>query len=125
MAEFWRSALGYECEPAPSGYESWSDFAADNNIPREVWTDVAVDPEGLRPRLFFQPVPEDKEVKNRVHIDINAGTGETSPDGRRRAVDEAIDRLIEAGASVATRVSTDSEYGATMHDPEDNEFCVQ
>ncbi len=96
-----------------------------NNIPREAWSDSAVDPEGLRPRLFFQPVSEEKEVKNRLHIDISAAAGGTSPDGRRLAVDEEINRLMEAGASVAARIDTDSEHRAVMHDPEGNEFCVQ
>lgn len=125
VAEFWRTALGYEREPAPSGYDSWQDFAVGNNIPREAWSDSAVDPEGLRPRLFFQPVSEEKEVKNRLHIDINAAAGGTSPDGRRLAVDEEINRLMEAGALVAARIDTDSEHRAVMHDPEGNEFCVQ
>lgn len=125
VAEFWRTALGYEREPAPAGYDTWQDFAEGNNIPREEWPDSAIDPEGLRPRLFFQPVPEKKELKNRLHIDINAAAGCTSPDARRFAVDEEIKRLIDAGASVATRVDSGSEYRAVMHDPEDNEFCVQ
>jgi len=27
------------------------------------------------PRLFFQRVPEGKVVKNRLHLDVRAGTG--------------------------------------------------
>ncbi len=125
VAGFWRTALGYEREPPPSRHDSWQDFAVANNIPRKAWSDSAVDPERLRPRLFFQPVLEQKEVKNRLHIDINAADGETSPEGRRHAVDEEINRLMEAGASVAARIDTDSEHRAVMRDPEGNEFCVQ
>lgn len=125
VAEFWRTALGYEREPAPAGYDSWQAFAVGNNIPREAWSDAAVDPEGLRPRLFFQPVSEEKAVKNRLHVDINAAAGQTSPDGRRLAVDDEIRRLIEAGASVVSLIDTDSEHRAVMRDPEANEFCVQ
>lgn len=112
VAEFWRTALGYEREPAPAGYDSWRAFAVGNNIPREEWSDAAVD-------------PEENAVKNRLHVDINAAAGQTSPDGRRLAVDDEIRRLIEAGASVVSRIDTDSEHRAVMRDPETNEFCIQ
>lgn len=125
VAEFWRTALGYEREPAPSGYDSWQEFAASNNIPREAWSDSAVDPEGLRPRLFFQPVAEQKEVKNRLHIDINVAADGTSLEERRLHVEAEINRLMDAGASVAARTETDAEHRAVMRDPEGNEFCVQ
>ncbi|MBR7504122.1 VOC family protein, partial [Mycobacterium tuberculosis] len=33
------------------------------------------DPAGRGPRVFFQTVPEDKTVKNRVHLDVRAAPG--------------------------------------------------
>lgn len=125
VAEFWRTALRYDREPPPPGYESWADFAARHGIPRDQWKDSAVDPDGVLPRLFFQPVPETKVVKNRVHLDINAGSAATSDVERRRAVDEEVTRLEGAGATVHHHVDSPQGYWVVMQDPEGNEFCVQ
>jgi hypothetical protein len=65
---------------------------------------------GVRPRLFFQLVPESKIVKNRVHLDL------TSAD-----TDAEVDRLVALGASVSAR----HDGWVTLTDPEGNEFCVQ
>ncbi len=32
--------------------------------------DSIVDPDGAGPRIWFQPVPETKVVKNRLHLDV-------------------------------------------------------
>lgn len=124
VGAFWRTALGYVAEPPPSGYPSWQDFATANEIPPERWADSAVDPEGIGPRLYFQPVPEAKTVKNRLHLDINAGAGVSGAE-RRRRVDDEVARLVNAGARVVTTVEEYGGYFVVMHDPEDNEFCVQ
>ena len=73
------------------------------------------DPEGVRPRVLLQLVPEAKSVKNRVHLDVRVG------DGGRAA---EVDRLAALGA---TRL-WDGQQGpfswVTMADPEGNEFCL-
>lgn len=70
------------------------------------------DPPGF-PRLAFQPVPESKTAKNRLHLDIEV-------DDIPTATTEAI-RLgaVRVGGVVA------DEQGSfqVMHDPEANEFC--
>jgi hypothetical protein len=38
---------------------------------------AVVDPDGAGPRLFFQGVPEGKQAKNRVHVDVGAAPGLT------------------------------------------------
>jgi hypothetical protein len=43
LARFWAAALGYQLEQPP---------------------------DGAGPRVWFQPVPEAKVVKNRVHLDL-------------------------------------------------------
>jgi Glyoxalase-like domain len=66
-----------------------------------------------KPSWFFIKVPEEKSIKNRVHVDLKSN-------GREKAVA----RLIELGA---TRLSDHDEWGAVwtvMADPEGNEFCV-
>jgi hypothetical protein len=84
-----------------------------------------VDPDGAGPRLFFQQVPEDKVVKNRVHLDINAAEGVTDPAERHRVIDAEVTRLTEAGASVVHEMEERGEFWVVMQDPEGNEFCVQ
>jgi len=125
LAEFWALALDYVLEPPPPGFDSWDQFAERNQIPREQWRAAVVDPQGRGPRLFFQPVPEAKTAKNRVHLDVQIGARAGDPADRRRLVVEHVARLVEAGA---TRLrEQDDVFGLciVMQDPEGNEFCVE
>ena len=128
LGAFWAEALGYRQDDPPPGFESWPAFLTAQGIPEERWNDrnAIVDPEGRGPRIFFQRVPEPKAVKNRLHLDVNAG-GErgTPPDERRKRVDAAIQRLIGLGASKIQDVDEMHERFVVMNDPEGNEFCVQ
>jgi len=71
-------------------------------------------------------VPEPKTVKNRVHLDVNAGGPKGTPAEERQAsVQAAVERLEGLGA---TKVEARAEMGdawVVMLDPEGNEFCVQ
>lgn len=127
LASFWATALGYELQPPPQGYESWEEWATEMGIPPERWNDAAalVDPTGGRPRIFIQRVPEPKTAKNRMHLDIGVGGGHSTPlDERRSLVDTEVRRLVEAGASAVGPVEQRDEYWVVMRDPEGNEFCV-
>ena len=75
MADFWRQALGYQLQPPPEGFDSWDAFLDSIGVPPEQRHDKAAitDPDGIRPRIFFQKVPESKVAKNRLHIDVSAG----------------------------------------------------
>jgi Glyoxalase-like domain len=44
-----------------------------------VATTILVDPDGVRPRIWFQPVPKSKVVKNRVHLDLGVSGGRRVP----------------------------------------------
>jgi len=98
LAGFWCQALGYRVVYASE---------------REV--DIAPDSSSF-PGLAFLRVPGDKQVKNRLHIDLNP----ESP------ADQAaqVQRLQALGA---TRIDIgqrgDAEW-VVMADPEGNEFCV-
>ena len=84
------------------------------------------DPDGQGPRIFFQRVPEPKERKNRVHLDVNAGGGRGTPeDERRAAVDGAVERAIGLGATKVRYVEERGERHYVMQDTEGNEFCLQ
>ncbi|MGD9996577.1 MAG: VOC family protein [Ilumatobacteraceae bacterium] len=67
-----------------------------------------------RGRLLFQRVPEEKTVKNRVHLDVHAG------DDR----DAVVARCIEMGATKLWDGRQGPETWVTLADPEGNEFCV-
>jgi catechol 2,3-dioxygenase-like lactoylglutathione lyase family enzyme len=69
------------------------------------------------PGLVFVPVPEGKETKNRLHIDL------APPAGGDQAAE--VRRLQSLGARLAD-VGQDPEAVSwvVMADPEGNEFCV-
>jgi predicted enzyme related to lactoylglutathione lyase len=97
LATFWCMSLGFELDP-----DSDDDGA------------YASDPSGSTRGLFFQPVPEPKTVKNRVHMDLR-------PSG---SMDEEIERVLDLGASVQGRVDVEGSYWTVMLDPEGHEFCI-
>ncbi len=128
LAEFWAIALGYVRQPPPDGFESWEAFAIANDIPAEAWGDLdsVVDPAGEAPRLLFQRVPEGKTAKNRVHLDVSAGIMDSVPgETPREKVENHVERLVEAGATLMQRFDRGQEFWIVMADPEGNEFCVQ
>lgn len=129
QADFWAAALGYRVPSPPPGHDSWDDWARAEGIPEARWNDARAleDPDGVRPRLFFQKVPEGKSAKNRLHIDVNAGGGHGVPlDERRARVDAEVGRLKGLGATDERgSIEKLGEYWVRMNDPEGNEFCVQ
>ncbi|GMA85243.1 hypothetical protein GCM10025868_04930 [Angustibacter aerolatus] len=55
------------------------------------FADRLFDPEGLRPALWFQQVPEEKAGKNRLHLDLYpTGRDDAMPYERRAEVVEAL-----------------------------------
>src|SRR5215208_5129870 len=95
VATFWAAALGYDL--------------------------VNADPTAATRGMFFQPVPEPKTAKNRMHLDVR-------PTG---TMQEEVDRLVGLGASVrgfidkpASIVDGQPTFWTQMRDPEGNEFCV-
>ena len=98
LAAFWCAALGYRVR------EWWSDAAG---------TGYVETGDGDGAVLLFQPVHEDKAVKNRLHLDIAPVQGSQA---------DEVTRLVGLGASmlddgpVLPRV--------VLADPEGNEFCV-
>jgi hypothetical protein len=128
LSAFWRQALGYREQSPPEGYATWEDWARAMQVPEETWGNYAalVDPEGVRPRLFVQRVPEPKTAKNRVHLDVNvSGPPEVARDQRRPRVDAEVKRLVGLGASMIRPYDELDQYWVVMQDPEGNEFCLQ
>ena len=129
QARFWAEAIGYELPQPPEPHATWEEWARAEGIPEDRWNDFAAaeDPAGVRPRLFFQKVPEGKVAKNRVHLDLGVSGGPGVPiDERRRRVDAEVARLKALGATDERgSMERRGEYWVRMNDPEGNEFCVQ
>ncbi|MGV3564684.1 MAG: VOC family protein [Nocardioides sp.] len=125
VGEFWQEVLGYVTPPVPPGFDSWDDLDASLPPERQGSAWACQDPEGVGPRLFFQRVPEDKTVKNRVHLDVRVGTG-LSGDERVAALEAEASRLVVLGASRVRLLPADgfNESCLVMQDPEGNEFCL-
>ena len=126
LVAFWEQALGYQVQPPPPEFETWEDFAREKGIPEEQWDGwgALIDPDGKRPRIFFQRVPEGKTAKNRVHLDVNVGEGLDGDDRTKRVKQEA-DRLEGLEATRQREVFERGEFWIVMQDPEGNEFCLQ
>ncbi|CAN3982282.1 VOC family protein [Kitasatospora purpeofusca] len=70
---------------------------------------------GLGRRILFQRVPEPKQGKNRLHLDLHPG-----PDARATTVA----RLEALGATTQHEVAEPGGSWVVMQDPEGNEYCV-
>ncbi|GGM31361.1 VOC family protein [Promicromonospora citrea] len=126
VARFWCEVLGYELPPAPDGFASWEEY--ESSLPPEKRGEdgaAAVDPTGAGPRLYFQKVPEGKVVKNRVHVDVRAGTGLTGQE-RVDVLEAECARLVALGGTRLYLLEADEENESclTMQDVEGNEFCL-
>lgn len=125
VARFWCDVLGYAIPPPPEGFADWNEF--DRALPADKQGSVfaCVDPTGAGPRLFFQRVPEGKVVKNRVHLDVRAGTGLEGIE-RLTTLEAECARLVGLGATrVRLLPAADGEESCiVMQDVEGNEFCL-
>jgi catechol 2,3-dioxygenase-like lactoylglutathione lyase family enzyme len=128
LAAFWAETLGYRVQDPPAGFPSWDAALEAMGVPPERRNDASalLDPEGSGPRLFFQRVPEGKQAKNRVHLDVRAAPG-LEGDARMAALEAEADRLVARGATRIERHEPAPPLGAghiVMTDPEGNEFCL-
>ena len=109
QARWWAEVLGWRI-----AYESDDEVVL---VPPHAFDTSRVVPREERgPGLVFVPVPEDKQHKNRLHVDLAPG-----PDDDQEG---EVDRLIGLGA---TRVDVGQPADASfvvLADPEGNEFCV-
>ncbi|MFI7427385.1 VOC family protein [Micromonospora sp. NPDC049836] len=128
LAAFWADALGYRLQDPPGDFATWEQALDALGVPPERRNDASavVDPEGAGPRLFFQRVPEGKQAKNRVHLDVRAAPG-LAGDARMAALEAEAARLVALGATRLSRHEPAPPLGAghlVLTDPEGNEFCL-
>jgi hypothetical protein len=131
LVDFWALALDYEPRPAPAGFDTWRDWYLSVGVPEEELgdgdcQDRLQDPRGRGPSIWFQPVPEPKTIKNRLHLDVYVTDSRDDPvDKRAPLVDAKVAQLEAAGARRMRQLDeTTGHYAVTMQDPEGNEFCV-
>src|SRR3954469_18683812 len=125
LARFWCEVLGYVVPPPPEGFATRDDFS--RSLPPQVRGApfACAAPTGVGPRLFFRRVPEGKVVKNRVHLDVRAGTGLVGEE-RLATLEAECARLIPLGAVRVRVLLADgvNESCIVMQDIEGNEFCL-
>ncbi len=93
------------------------DYVEDADDPNEPGDDecLVLSRDGQH-RLLFIEVPDRKQVKNRVHLDLRPREGWR---------DEELARLLALGATeVADRRNDDGTGWVVLGDPEGNEFCI-
>ena len=131
LAAFWAEALHYEHEEIDGFIRGMLDAGV---IPAEITTEVdgklrwrelatlrhpddPVDDRGAGTgrRLLFQAVPEEKSVKNRLHLDLLVG-----PEN----IDAEVARLEGLGATRVSEHDDESGRWILMTDPEGNELDV-
>jgi hypothetical protein len=96
VADFWAALLGGQL-----------------NVPLPGWRRLRP-PDPALPMLNFQPVPEPKTGKARIHLDLTVDD-----------VDAAIGRVLELGGrTTGERHDYDEGVVVVLADPEGNEFCV-
>jgi predicted enzyme related to lactoylglutathione lyase len=101
LARFWSAVLG------------WRVLSE-----REREVIIGADPEAPV-GICFMPSPDNKVVKNRVHLDLNPG-GDATPAER----EAEIERLLSLGARRVEIGQRGDESWTVLADPEGNEFCV-
>jgi hypothetical protein len=97
LAAFWSTVLGRPLDKGSSEF-----FASIGGA----------DDQRREPAWYFNKVPEPKQAKNRVHIDL------VDPDS------DAVGKLVRLGATVIGRHQIRSHRWTVMQDPEGNEFCI-
>ena len=121
VAAFWASALGAALEDNSALIESvlargWAQ-ESDTLVfqGRVYWRDrVAV--QGAGPRMLFHRVPETKQTKNRLHLDLHVGEDRIRPE---------VDRLVALGGTEGRELREIGGHWIVMYDVEGNEFCVE
>ncbi|MDG4669184.1 VOC family protein [Mycobacterium sp. 236(2023)] len=96
LAAFWGAMLSRDVEP---GLPGWKHLASRHDY---------------EPRINFQPVPEPRSAKVRIHLDVTVDD-----------ISAAIERVLELGGrETGERHEYPEGIVVVLGDPEGNEFCI-
>jgi hypothetical protein len=102
LSRWWSDVLDFHEDPD------------DPNLPEHEEC-MILSPDGAT-KLLFIAVPDEKVVKNRLHLDLRPA------DGVR---DQELERLLALGATQVADLRTPDGLGwVVLADPEGNEFCI-
>jgi hypothetical protein len=104
LSEWWKPVLGYV------------DIEGDPNLPGH--EECMIRDPATGHRLLFIDVPDERVVKNRLHLDLRP---------RSATREEELEMLLTHGASVVADhrgVHGPGSGWVTLADPEGNEFCI-
>lgn len=104
------NSITIDCRDAETLAQFWS-HAMDGYTVDPEWAMVLKSEHG--PTIYFQAVPEPKQGKNRVHLDMSVADREGE-----------VARLKGLGASMFKEMEEGGYRWTIMQDPEGNEFCV-
>lgn len=110
MACRWYSVV-VDCRD-PRAQAQWWSAVLDLPVIHDTGDELCVAAEGQMPELTFVLVPEEKAIKNRLHIDL-------APDDQ----DAEVERILGLGAT-RVDVGQGDQPWVVLADPEGNEFCV-
>lgn len=128
LADCWAETLGWGVEPTDAdfirrmiaeGHATEGDTVEHRGA--LVWrAGAAITPEDevgspTRTRILFQPVPEPKTGKNRVHWDVHTHGAD---------IDELRTHLERRGARYVASNSQGPHTWHVMLDPQGNDFCI-
>jgi predicted enzyme related to lactoylglutathione lyase len=107
------STIAIDCADPELLAHFWGDLLGVAVAYRDpTWVALERTPNGAR--LAFQPVPESKAVKNRVHVDLLVDDLAAS----------TADALARGASTVGTVVEEHGGSYQVLRDPEGNEFCL-
>ena len=122
LADWWAEMLGWEVEPSnedfiremvAKGYATEDQTTTHKGV--LVWREgqAIFHPESKQ-RFLFQLVPEEKTVKNRMHLDIRMGADK---------IEAELERLTARRRTLHRGKQGPHEW-ITIEDPEGNELCL-
>ena len=118
LAEFWSEVTGFKVYASRS-MDSVVTLGGKETSVVEEWAGIRGDDASV-PRITFAKVPEDKVVKNRVHLDLLVEDREALK-ARILALGGSI---VEERSRYVEGEPKNSYSWSVMQDPEGNEFCM-
>ena len=118
LAEFWSDVTGFKVYASRS-MDSVVSLGGKETSVVEEWAGIRGDDASV-PRITFARVPEDKIVKNRVHLDLLVEDREAL----KARILTLGGRIVEERSRYVEGEPKNSYSWSVMQDPEGNEFCM-